>query len=206
MDALVLGLTIGLAAGVSPGPLLLLVIIQTLRSGWRAGALTAVAPLITDVVVIVGALFVLSRLPEWVLDALGVFGGAYVIWLAIETWRSVDSALVVGDQTPGAQTGALRRAVLVNLLSPHPWITWATVMGPLVVEAATSGAGMGALLVVGFYVTLVGSKLLVALLVARGRHFVVGRGYRVLMGSASLLLLGAGAVLVAQSAAALLTR
>ena len=42
MDALVLGLTIGLAAGVSPGPLLLLVIIQTLRSGWRA-ALTAVA-------------------------------------------------------------------------------------------------------------------------------------------------------------------
>ncbi len=206
MDALVLGLTIGLAAGVSPGPLLLLVIIQTLRSGWRAGALTAVAPLITDVVVIVGALFVLSRLPEWVLDALGVFGGAYVIWLAIETWRSVDSALVVGDQTPGAQTGALRRAVLVNLLSPHPWITWATVMGPLVVEAATSGAGMGALLVVGFYVTLVGSKLLVALLVARGRHFVVYRGYRVLMGSASLLLLGAGAVLVAQSAAALLTR
>lgn len=206
MDSLVLGLTIGLAAGVSPGPLLLLVIIQTLRSGWRAGALTAIAPLITDAVVIVGALFVLSRLPEWVLAALGVVGGGYVIWLAIETWRSVGSALAVGDQTPGAQTGALRRAVLVNLLSPHPWITWATVMGPLVLAAAKAVAGMGALLVVGFYVTLVGSKLLVALLVARGRHFVVGRGYRVLMSSASVLLLVAGAVLVVQSTAALFTR
>lgn len=204
MDSLVLGLTIGLAAGVSPGPLLLLVIIATLRSGWRAGALTAIAPLITDAVVIAGSLLVLSRVPGWVLDALGVFGGAYVIWLAVETWRSVGSAFVAEGNAAGTQTGVLRRAVLVNVLSPHPWITWATVMGPLVLEAVKGGAGVGALLVVGFYVTLVGSKLLVALLVARGRHFVNGQGYHVLLRSASALLLAAGAVLAAQSAAALM--
>ena len=37
MEALILGATIGLAAGISPGPLLFLTITPALRSGSRAG-------------------------------------------------------------------------------------------------------------------------------------------------------------------------
>jgi hypothetical protein len=41
------GIILGFAAGISPGPMLGLVISQTLRRGWRAGNLVAVAPLIS---------------------------------------------------------------------------------------------------------------------------------------------------------------
>jgi len=46
VDALILGATIGLAAGISPGPLLFLTITSALRSGARAGVIVACAPLL----------------------------------------------------------------------------------------------------------------------------------------------------------------
>ena len=46
------GLVYGLSAGFSPGPLMALVISQTLKHGIREGAKVAVAPLITDLPII----------------------------------------------------------------------------------------------------------------------------------------------------------
>jgi threonine/homoserine/homoserine lactone efflux protein len=117
VDALFLGLTIGLAAGVSPGPLLVLVITSTLRSGWRAGALAACAPLLSDAIVVGGVLLVLDRLPERSLSVLGVVGGP---------------------------SPALRQAALVNVFSPHPWLTWATALGPLTPQPRDVRSPVGA--------------------------------------------------------------
>lgn len=43
LSSLLLGISYGFTAGVSPGPMLGLVITQTLRRGWRAGNLVAFA-------------------------------------------------------------------------------------------------------------------------------------------------------------------
>jgi threonine/homoserine/homoserine lactone efflux protein len=203
VDAVALGLAMGLAAGVSPGPLLFLVLVVTLRSGLRAGIATAVAPLASDAIVIAGTLLVLSHVPGWVLPAMGVLGGGYVVWLAVETWRGARSEL---DDAPAATTssaGALRKAVTVNLLSPHPWITWATVLGPLVLTQARTHLALAVLLVAAFYVALVGSKVLLAVLVARGRRFVAGRAYLWTMRVAAVLLVVLGLLLMAECAAQL---
>jgi threonine/homoserine/homoserine lactone efflux protein len=71
MRDLLLGLSIGFAAGISPGPLLLLVVTATLMSGWRAGVLTAMSPLITDVIVVALILLVLGQVPSLLLDPAG---------------------------------------------------------------------------------------------------------------------------------------
>ncbi len=41
---LIQGIVLGFVAGISPGPMLDLVINQTLHHGWRAGNLVALAP------------------------------------------------------------------------------------------------------------------------------------------------------------------
>ena len=70
-DALISGAVLGLSAGWSPGPLLTLVISETLRAGNTAGIRVAAAPLITDTPIIIVALILMPRLNA----SLGMMGG-----------------------------------------------------------------------------------------------------------------------------------
>ena len=197
MNGLLLGLSIGLAAGISPGPLLVLVITSTLKSGWRAGALAACAPLVSDVIVVTAVLVVLDRLPHQALAVLGVVGGALVVGTGILTAREARTASLVAGGSSGSPARALRQAAVVNLLSPHPWISWATALGPLTISTWRSGPGSAVALVVGFYVMLVGAKIGVAGLVAGGRRRLTDTGYRrALLGAAGLLVLAGVALIV----------
>ncbi len=62
LSSLAAGTVFGLSAGFAPGPLLTLVITQTLRHDIREGVKVAMAPLITDLPIILLSLLVLSRL------------------------------------------------------------------------------------------------------------------------------------------------
>ena len=191
MDALLIGLSLGAMAGVSPGPLLVLVVVQTLHRGWRGGMATAVAPVLSDAVVIVLVVLALDRLPHWTLSVIGLLGGVYLAVSAGLQWRrspTVDH--VVSDVAPPRTDGwrSLLQGALVNLLSPHPWITWAAVLGPLFVREWNSGP-VGALsLVAAFYLALIGAKAVVALLLARFRHRFTPRAYAITMRSATVVL------------------
>lgn len=84
MHQLLLGLSLGLGSGLAPGPLLALVIRSSLERGFAAGARVAVSPLLTDVPVIALAVVLAARLPMTVLGALGIGGGAFVLWLGCQ--------------------------------------------------------------------------------------------------------------------------
>lgn len=201
MEALLLGLGIGFAAGISPGPLLFLVITSALRGGWRAGALAACAPLVTDLLVVAGTLLVLDHLPHRALAVLGVVGGFVVAWTGVQTYREATRAsLARGRELAPPAAHALRRAATVNLLSPHPWISWATALGPLTLHTWRGGHGAAVALVAGFYVTLVGAKVAVAVLAGGTGHRLGDRGYRLALRLAAVLLVAAGAALAVEFA------
>jgi threonine/homoserine/homoserine lactone efflux protein len=195
---LVVGLMIGLAAGVSPGPLLVLVITETLRSGWRAGVLAAAAPLVSDLVVVAGTLLVLPHLPGRALPILGVVGGCYVVWSGLSAWREAGTALPTADGEGRSSVAALRRAVVVNLLSPHPWLSWVTALGPLTVRAWRDSPLSGVALVCGFYLTLVGAKAVLAIMVAGGRGRLTVTGYRRALRAGGVLMVLAGLALAVE--------
>lgn len=121
MDALLLGLSLGLGAGRAPGPLLAVVIRSTLQDGIAAGIRVAFSPLVTDIPIIVLAVVLAASLPETALGALGIVGGGFVIWLGLEALRE----LVASPQRD------LLRGALTNALSPHPWVFWITVGAPI---------------------------------------------------------------------------
>lgn len=187
MTFLIAGVVFGVSAGFSPGPLMTLVISQTLRHGIREGAKVALAPLATDLPIVSLCLLVITQLADFrpVLGVISLVGGLFVVRLAVENFRA--RAIDVSDFAVSPQS--LQRAVLVNVLSPHPYLFWLTVGAPLTLRAWGQGAIAAASFLAGFYICLVGSKLLAALLVGKSRHLLSGRAFVWVMRLLGVLLL-----------------
>ncbi len=185
-------ISLGLGAGITPGPLSSLVIQESLRNGWKSGACVALAPPVADVLIVGLVLMVLSQLPPASFSVLSLIGGCYVCFLGGETLRTT-VALSPGTGGAGSLLLSFRKGLLVNLLNPHPYILWLTVGGPLVTDNARHNLWFPIIaFLLGFYGCLVGSKVLIAVLVHGGRTRLHGRGYRIALrlSGVSLLLFG----------------
>lgn len=195
------GLALGFAGGMTPGPLLALVLSVSLRSGFRNGALVGVAPLITDLPIVVLCIGVVTQLPADALRALSLAGAAVLVWSAYEAARdgfTVSLAQLRSNATQ-ATTAArdLRQGVLVNLLNPNPWLFWLGVGGPLLVQAWQAGPLSAAAFLVPFYALLVGGKVALAWGIGMQRARMSDVGYRaLLLGCAALLLLLAASLVM----------
>ena len=188
----VLGLSLGLGAGLAPGPLLALVIRSTLQDGIGAGVRVAFSPLVSDIPIIVLALSLAATLPDAALGALGIVGGAFVLWLGVEAIRQTPAAAEAPTSAAAPQRDVLQGA-LINALSPHPWIFWITVGAPILGE---HGAGGSALFLGAFYLLLIGTKVAIAGALNAGRdRLLQGRGYAIVLHMSALLLLATGALL-----------
>jgi threonine/homoserine/homoserine lactone efflux protein len=200
LDGLILGATIGLTAGISPGPLLFLTITSALRSGARAGVIVACAPLVSDVVVVGLTLLVLGQLADEALAVVGLVGGLFMAWLGWRTWVEARTASLSGGRAadPPSTLRALREGTIVNLLSPHPWVAWTTALGPLTLAAWRDQPAGAVVFVAGFYVMLIGAKIVIALLAGQGRQRLGDRGYRTALRVAAVLLGLSGIALVVE--------
>lgn len=181
-------------------------ITSALRSGVRAGVIVACVPLISDLVVVAGTLLVLDQLPRHSLDVVGVLGGMVLIMMGLGTFREAAGAslAVAREQGRPRTVTALRQGTVVNLFSPHPWIAWATVLGPLTLRTWRDDHVGAAAFVASFYVCLVGAKILLAVLVGRAASRLHDRSYRVALRASGALLGFAGLALIADFGSALL--
>ncbi|MCU0573918.1 MAG: LysE family translocator [Syntrophobacteraceae bacterium] len=181
------GVILGLSAGFAPGPLLTLVVSQTLRHGAREGVKVALAPLLTDLPIILACFFILKRFAhsEMLLGLTALVGGAFVLHLAIDSFRARPLSGEIPEQAPRS----FGRGVLVNFLSPHPYLFWMTVGAPLMVKAWNLTPLASLAFATGFYTCLVGAKVLLALLSGRCRAYTSGRVHEVLLRFLGVLLL-----------------
>jgi threonine/homoserine/homoserine lactone efflux protein len=181
------GVVFGLSAGFAPGPLLMLVISQTVRHGVREGFKVALAPLVTDLPIIIVCMFVLTRLAGYrgILGLVSIAGGLFVVYLAYESFRTTAPGTSVHDNAPQS----LGKGVLVNALSPHPYLFWLTVGAPFIIKAWGTGRGAATAFVAGFYVCLIGAKMAVAAMAGTSRQLLTGDTYRNIMRVLGLLLL-----------------
>ena len=115
------GLALGIVEGVKPGPLLTMVIRETLSGGLRAGIWTAAAPIFTDGPLVIVSLLAASWIstPPTILIAISILGAGYLLKMGLECFTieppSPDLAEIdVSD--------SFKRGVLTNLLNPNVYI------------------------------------------------------------------------------------
>jgi threonine/homoserine/homoserine lactone efflux protein len=181
------GIVLGLSAGFTPGPLLTLVISQTLRHGFKEGVKVALAPLITDLPIILISTFALAQLTNFrnILGVISLIGGCFLVYLAYESFQT--SRLDINVQA--AEPQSLRKGIAINTLSPNPYLFWFSVGAPTVIKAWEENPFAALWFIIGFYVCLVGSKVFTASLVSKSRQFFIGKMYPYLMRVLGMLLL-----------------
>jgi len=194
MTALASGAFLGLSCGLAPGPLLALLLAQTLRHGTREGCKIALAPLVTDAPIILVTLVLAAKLAQLrpLLGGVSLAGAAFVLYLAWDTVRPAQP----GNEAPAEPPRSWFKGILTNLLSPHPWLFWLTVGAAMLAKAIAQTWLSAVAFLVGFYLLLVGSKVGIAVVAGRSRDLLAGRPYRITMRVLAVLLVFFAVLLV----------
>jgi threonine/homoserine/homoserine lactone efflux protein len=176
---LTIGALFGLTAGISPGPLLTLVITETLQHNKTEGIKIAIAPLITDLPIIFVTLFIFSRISQFtiVLSMISFLGGIFVAYLGYETLHA--QGLTIAAQT--LKPESFKKGIAVNLLNPNPYLFWLTVGTPIAFKAYELSVTAVILFFLSFYILLVGSKICIVLIVERSKTFLNNKTYLLIM-------------------------
>ena len=168
----------GLSGGLSPGPLLALVVSETLARGRSAGLAVSMSPLITDGPAIAAAVFLLGRVEnsDAALGIISIAGGALLTTYGIAGLRGAELK-VEESEVERKVWASLGKGVSVNFLNPNPYLFWLTIGTPILLRAHESRWFLAIGFLVVFYFALVGSKCVLTILVARSRAVLRGRAY-----------------------------
>jgi threonine/homoserine/homoserine lactone efflux protein len=187
------GIGYGFSAAVQPGPFQTYLISQTLLNGWRRTLIAALAPLVSDVPIILSVLLVLTRVPAAFRLALQLAGGVFILYLAggaLRAWRRFDVAAPPAAAA-GAGAQSLLRAALMNLLNPNPWIFWSLVTGPILIRAWGEAPGKGIAFLAGFYGAMIACLALIIIIFGTARQ-LGPRVSRAAIGISAVTLAGFG--------------
>jgi threonine/homoserine/homoserine lactone efflux protein len=173
------GLMLGLSAGIYPGPLMTLVISETLKHNFKEGLKVAFIPIVTDLPVILLSFFLVSKAAEYnyvfgIISLVGAFFLFYLGYSNIST-KPEKNTEIKTSLTP------FKKAILTNLLNPNPYLFWITIGAPLIKKGLQSGYIDVGLFFIGFYSLLVGSKVIVAALTIRMRDFLKSKIYKIIL-------------------------
>jgi threonine/homoserine/homoserine lactone efflux protein len=188
LELLATGMVLGLAAGFAPGPLLALILAQSIRFGTREGLKVSAAPLLTDLPIVATATALVvaaATTADALLGAISLAGAVFVAYLGVESIRTTGVQAGRPEEVPRSWA----RGALVNVLSPHPYLFWITVGAPTLIRAWREGPVAAAAFLAGFYACLVGAKMLVAVVAGRSGGRLRGGAYRAVMVVLGALLL-----------------
>ena len=163
MEDILLAFSLGLSGGISPGPMLVLVLSQTIQYGLKEGLKVTLGPLISDAPIIIAAYFFTNQIPVSFLYWLYLPGGMYLIYMAKHSWQINFDSMDVTKPV----ANSIKKGVMTNILNPAPYLFWLTIGAPIIIRQ--SGSKMSVFFL-AFYSALLGTKVLIAYLISIGRN------------------------------------
>ena len=115
----------------------------------------AIVPLLTDLPVMLGLLFLVAQMPGWLLDLLRTAGGVYLLYLGWITYTGIKN---IHPSTPTLNdpgSDGFFKSILINYLNPNVYIFWGAVGVPIILTGLNSTPISGINFILGFYLTVV---------------------------------------------------
>lgn len=167
-------ITLSIIAAITPGPLMALLLSETLKHGKASGIKIALAPLFTDLPIMLVGTFILSKLSQLniLLGLISLFGSIYLAYLAYGSIKTKSVNLETREENR-----SLRKGIISNFLNPNPYIFYFSILGPLVVKGMKINFLLGPIclaIFLGFFVLFM---ILIVLSVHYAKDFFSSKKY-----------------------------
>ena len=181
------GVALGIIEGIKPGPLLTMVIRESLSKGLKAGMWTAAAPIFTDGPLIIVSLFFagwMATEPS-VLLIISALGALFLAKMGLECF----TLELPNPDVKGDASGSFKRGVLTNLLNPNVYVFWCLIGGPLMASAAEQEPVAPVIYAIAFLLTIILVKASIAWIFVGGGTWLSPRKYRIAMAICGLAMI-----------------
>ncbi|MDA3779305.1 MAG: LysE family transporter [Bacteroidales bacterium] len=181
------GATLGLLAGITPGPLLTLVITQTLKYNRKEGMKIALSPFFSDLPIVILSLLILDKMSNYenILAVISFLGSGFLIYMAYETIKIKPTNLNFEKPT----INSVKKGILTNILSPHVYMFWILVGAPITLKAYKINILSSILFILGFYIFITSSKISIAIISEKTKNVFSNKIYITIINILGLVLI-----------------
>ena len=165
------GSALGISAGAAPGPMQAYLISETLAGGWHRSLPLIFVPIVSDIPIVLLTTFILKQFPESVLQAISLVGGLFVFYLAWGFWKQLRDTHANHNTSQQITRRSFSKAVAMNLLNPNPYIFWAFVSGPILINALDQSWLHVVAFLAGFYGVFMLTMLAFIIVFHQARRF-----------------------------------
>ena len=171
---LLVGLALGVIGAIKPGPLLTLIISETLKYNVKEGIKVAVAPLLTDIPIILFVFLILNKLAKsnLVIGTIAIVGSLYLLYLAYQNifFKEVKLEKIT-------KSNSIKKGVITNFLNPYPYIFWIFIGGPIIVKSLEVSILAPIIFIIAFYFSAIGVMIAIVFIVQKLRNFLKTKTY-----------------------------
>jgi threonine/homoserine/homoserine lactone efflux protein len=192
LEYLGIGLSLGVTAGLSPGPLMALVISETVKGGRIRGIKVSLAPLFTDIPLILAIIFLLKHIKNIhpLLGVISLVGSLLLFYFGYKDLKTDKINLQTGNIQSDS---SFRKGLVTNFLNPHPYVFWLFIGVPFMLKGNSIERTT---FVLSFLSGIIGSKICLTLIVEKGRKFIETKYYLRIIKSLGLILMFFGLLLL----------
>ncbi len=180
---LITGLILGLTAGISPGPLMAVLISEILKGNLKNGLIISTIPVITDIPLILITIFILKKFEniEPIISLLYFIGGIILIYFG---YKDISTNKI--EISDSSEISSFKKGIITNLSNPHPYIFWIFIGVPFMMKG---GIVEITAFISGFFTGIVSVKVGIALMVEKGKSIVDSKFYLYLIKISGLILI-----------------
>jgi len=205
LSLFLLSFGVGFSGAMMPGPLLVVGIAETPRSGWRTGPITSLGHAVAEIgVVVVLSLGLVAVADHPIIPRLiGILGGAMLLLMGFSmAWDTIRGRVAYDteNQQPTAGHKLAVKGFTATLSNPYWFVWWATTGLAFI----TKSIKFGAVGPVVFYFGHIMSDFVwystVSLLLWKGKRLIMGTGLKVLILICAAFLLWLGVTFIIDGA------